>query len=684
MATKKKKGTRMILEVCTTETAAGLKWLNELDEDRFRDTVLIELFRRMESEKLISGFEKIHGRTDKGIDYLIGYSGVFESTTVIGIQVKSKTITRSEGAGSLSAIRIRGECEAAVLHDFHYKGGQIKLDWVELWCSGHITEDAEKELNPPHGKIRIRLKKDREILSLLEKYCPQLLGKIPQLALTRYLQESRNPPSKTMRILGHSLNPKTNFIEPFFSSLPSNSFNQLQKKGGILEAKRNEFTIEDILSEQGHSIILSGPLSGRSYLLEHLKCRFAEQNRIPLLIKAVDLPKDGIRLENVISEQLRFINKSQINDLQKRVGLVLLIDDLDKAHPSVRDIVFQQASLGIRIVATAKSLLAPSGVKCFHLIGVSWISVVRFLRSIDNPLSAGKPFVDRARSFIERSFMSCGLPRNPFTIAVMLEECNHTASRFSTPTMGRLIGRFIEMQLGSHSEDAFVVDFETKLEFLTRLAGHAKVSFPIAEFEKLLGKFIETKGHPHSITDFIVDLLRSGVFQRIDARISWSHPVIKEFFWVKNLLANGKSGPILKRLEQYADPTLGALVGSQLGDAAELIRVLRPKLDALKAPKLEDILASPEFACSLANLISDKDEETILADLEQGKGFGNGKPNGEGATTKQTRQATTLTPDARRELKKRFEPIVQRIVDNQFHLAMNVASLVVNGRNTSR
>jgi hypothetical protein len=685
---KKKKVKRATSEqpllIGATETEAGLEWLNSLPEDEFRDRVLLEVFRRMQSEGKIDAFENIHGRNDKGVDYLVAFKSVFENS-VRGIQAKSKRITRSESSGALSAIRIRGECEAAMLHNFHFDGRTVRLDGLDVWCSAPLTEDAEMELNPPLTRQRFGVKKDREILSLVELYCPTLLSKVPQFAIAKYIANCRNPGPKSVRILGCNLNPRQHFIEPFFSSESPNSMKQLSPKRGKLEPKREKISLETILSETNHAIIFSPPLSGRTYLLEHIKCKFADAGKVCLLFKAADIPKGNFKAEALISRYLGFASPNQVRQLEESTGLVLLVDDLDLIPPEAREKLFAADPRLLRIVATARNVIAPASVKTFHLTGVDWLSIVRFIRSLDTNLAAGKPFVDRAKVFIDRAFESSGLPKNPFTIAVMLEECQHSQGKFSTPTMGRLIGRFIELQLGSHSDTTYVVDFETKREFLTRLAGHAQVTFPIQEFEKLLGKFIDAKGHPHSITDFSNDLLHSGVFQRTPDSVEWAHPVIKEFFWVKNLVSKRKLAPIQRRLEKNFDITLAALVGSQLEDARPLFENLLSRLKTVNLPTLDQLVKSPELVGSLSNLISDKDEESLLADIESEAVFKHpADANASASPSEAEPRIFKLSPEQQHALRKRLEPLVKSIAESELHIAFNVAALLLNARDTSR
>ena len=271
----------------------------------------------------------------------------------------------------------------------------------------------------------------------------------------------------------------------------------------------------------------------------------------------------------------------------------------------------------------------------------------------------------------------------------MLEECQQSVGKFSTPTMGRLIGRFIELQIGSHSDTTYAVDFETKREFLTRLAGHSQKVFPIRKFERLLGKFIEAKGHPHSIVDFSNDLLGSGVFQRSGDSVGWSHPVIKEFFWTKNLISKNRLGPIVKRLEAEHNTTLAALAGSQMEDAGALIQDLVPKMSKISMPSFKELVTSPELAVSLSSLISDKEEESILADIEARFLLPGAVSRAEKGAEKEAgppkaEKAVVFSDEQKNALKKRVEVLARNLADAKLHIAFNLAAVLLNARGTSR
>lgn len=59
------------IKVTLSDTAAGIAWLKTLTEPTFRDEVLAQLLASMKKAGAVDAFQNIHGRNDKGIDYLI-------------------------------------------------------------------------------------------------------------------------------------------------------------------------------------------------------------------------------------------------------------------------------------------------------------------------------------------------------------------------------------------------------------------------------------------------------------------------------------------------------------------------------------------------------------------------------------------------------------------------------------
>src|SRR5260370_32147136 len=68
---KRPKKAAAAIEVTLSDTVAGIARLKTLTEPVFRDQVLNHLFTRMKKDGAIDAFQNIHGRNDKGIDYLL-------------------------------------------------------------------------------------------------------------------------------------------------------------------------------------------------------------------------------------------------------------------------------------------------------------------------------------------------------------------------------------------------------------------------------------------------------------------------------------------------------------------------------------------------------------------------------------------------------------------------------------
>ena len=414
------------------------------------------------------------------------------------------------------------------------------------------------------------------MFDLIEKFAPTLLGDVPQLALVRYIKEQADPEPEAVRVFGCPINPRVHFLEPELSEFAPASIESMKTEGGHLRPRKAFSPLDKILEHDRHSALFGGELSGKSYLLKRCQAVLAERRKLSVFIDACQLtavPTSGARL---VADKLKILSPKQVESFARGAGIVLLIDNVDCVSQAVRDWLFHLDPKQFRIIATGRSILVPEQVATFHIVGTRLGSLPRFLRSPNVPDS--KALLDRAQSFIERTLATSRLPRNAFTISIMLQECQHGGSKFSTPTMGRLIERFVELQLGSHSEAHFVVDFETKRDFLSHLAGKVNSPVSLAEFRRGLAKFIEASKHPQVCDDFIQDFRQSGIFVFSGAEVKWAHPAFKQYFWVRNLVNNEKHKVIAKALCQRSNPTLAALAGSQI-KAKDVPDLIQPLID---------------------------------------------------------------------------------------------------------
>jgi hypothetical protein len=680
MARKKRKKTAKPAPTVTlSDTDAGVAWLASLTEPEFRDRVLRHVFGRMKKAGALEVFRNIHGRNDKGIDYIVAQRTPL-SRTVLGIQAKAKNITRTGESATLSSVDLKTECAAALAHEFQLNGDTVRLDNVAIWSSAHITEDAEKEFYAPGAPTKIQVVRPAYIYSLIETYSPELLEKVPQCSLSLYLRNKAKPTPKAIKLLGKNLEVRKNFLIPVISKQPLFASSRLKTQNQTVAPKSDAITIEFLLETNRHALICGQDLSGKSYLLEHLQALAAERAQIPFLLTPADFIGRVHNIFQIFARMLPSFSPNDLMNVAKTQPLLLLMDDIDELGDRDRDQLLKFDPAEVKIIATARTPPARTKVESYYIVGVELDSIPPFLRSLD--MQQQTQFTDRAHSFITRSLTHSGLPENPFTVAMLLQECQLTASKFSTPTMGRLIERFIELQLGSHSEEQSLVDFETKREFLTRLAGKAGGEISQTDLRKRLGKHVHTRSLPHDPQVFYDDLLQSGVFttDTTTQSVVWAHPIIRQFFWVKNLISKGKLKPVEMILRQRPDLTLGAIVGSQLANAGKLIGLLAAEVSKLQLPSKQDLIKTVrEMAPDI--FPTDETEEKMLSNIEKIAV----DPAFRREQQKKLESATSpyeLTDEDRKRVEQRIGPVIQRVIDSKMHIGQNLASIVVNARDT--
>jgi hypothetical protein len=419
-----------------SDTDAGTAWLNSLAESEFRDRVLGNLFAQMKKAGLIEEYKNVHGRNDKGVDYLVAQRTALQRS-VIGIQVKSKRITRTGDSSSLSSLDLKTECVAALAHEYDFQSDKVRLDNVAIWTSAHITEDAEKEFTAPGNVAKIQVIKPESIYALIHQHCPDLLARVPQCSLSVYLREKASPEPKSIKLLGKGLDPRKDFLVPTISTQPASASSRLSTRNNIVQPNTDTISIESLLERTSHGIIQGNDLSGKTYLLEHLQAVAAEAAMLPFLLNPEHFATKPRTIFHVLAKILPSFSPNDLEQMSKKQRLFVLVDDFDQLEETYRELLLKLDPREITILGTAKTISARSSIDILYMVGVELDSIAPFLRSLD--LQRDTIFTDRAHSFIRRSLGQSGLPETPFTVAMLLQECQVSPSKFSTPTMGRLI-----------------------------------------------------------------------------------------------------------------------------------------------------------------------------------------------------------------------------------------------------
>jgi hypothetical protein len=273
---------------------------------------------------------------------------------------------------------------------------------------------------------------------------------------------------------------------------------------------------------------------------------------------------------------------------------------------------------------------------------------------------------------------------NTFTVSMMLAECKVARRRLATPTMGRLIERFVEGQLGSYA-DTLRVDFETKQQFLTNIGGSNVTSFTMNSFRRRLTKYISVHGHPHDVSEFEEDLIESGLLERDEEKgiIKWARTIYQEYFWVRNLVREKKFHAISKRLHQSDSISIGAIAGSQMANAHAVLVDLLKDIDSeiwMKKPKRR--IALPVVSLSEEFLPNDAEEDALLSQVEdeaRQNDYDEKIPS-----KRKSLQENDAVSSTSETTEKTLSQYTKAMLEEKHFLAQNVSALLINSRSLSR
>ena len=188
---------------------------------------------------------------------------------------------------------------------------------------------------------------------------------------------------------------------------------------------------------------------------------------IPIFVAGNQVSSQIDNTPKLIKNKIDWLTLQEIEDPKLLTNsFALLIDDADKL-PEDQLINLTGSSHGsIQIICTSKTPTTHKQFQNYFIAGVELFLAFQIL--LDHLIwteKKSKALTDRVTSFVNRTLLTSGLPSNPFIISAILAECKIAHRRLATPTMGRLVERFVEEQIGSYSENS-KTDFETKRQIL--------------------------------------------------------------------------------------------------------------------------------------------------------------------------------------------------------------------------
>jgi hypothetical protein len=653
-------------------------WLETINEAKFRDVVLKALFTKLEKNGTIAGFKNVHGTNENGVDFIVCYRD-FSGNRYEGIQAKSVKITQTGSGKSLSAEETVRKTERALRHEFKYQNQKIRLSNLSIWTTKDVTDHAENEFDAPGNVVPIKLVRKEKVAQLLIDEVPDIVTSVPGCAILRYIDDHTQPNELSIQILGTKLNPAHHFLEPELTKSTRSNEQNLSRQFRSKElAKGKPEKLSTLLKRNDHLLFVGPELSGKSYLLQKIDYECAKQERIPVYYDFKNnTRKRAAKPEAFISNLLDFLDAENITELSEQKKFVFLCDNIEFAPEPIREALLTCDPRKIQIIGSACNEIHHKSLINYRISGVRRESIPHFLREINRQNDLPALSVDRANSFINRALVEGQIPCNPFTISMILGEFKNDASAFTIPTMGYLIERFAHHQLGSDSNKAQRVDFESKRNFLIRVSTSINRSITIGRLMKLITAYLKRGKHPHKPEDFMQDLFDNGVFQKIenDEKVKWTHPVLRKHFVVLKLLSKDKS-EIVKSLAQKGDPQLAAIFGAQIKNADEPLKELLKIAENNKASHRERLISSFGDAIQDIEFPDDQQEEELLSNLEE-------------TVIKELDEEETdrtptpkLTPEAKAAIRKKLEPIFNSVTSDVIHIYMNMAALTINARDT--
>jgi hypothetical protein len=526
------------------------------------------------------------------------------------------------------------------------------------------------------------------VFFLIEKYCPNLVARVPGLAEAGYIYRMANPDPLPTRVLGIQLNPKKHFLEPRFSEYPEGSPGRVYNRKTKRMREEPPVYLADIITSDRLSLLVGAELSGKSYLLGRICYLVADKGHIPVLVNGRALAEAAsLTAPELLAKHLIWYTDEALATPDGR-KIYLLIDDADDLSKEQITLLRNTAHEQVSIILTGKVEKSHDGFKTYYIAGIKASSVERFVRSLDVSRTTDTSLVDRTLQYVGRTFGTSGLPVNTFTVSMMLEECRISERSLATPTMGRLIERFIDGQLGSYA-DTMRVDFETKNHFLTTLAGSGQPVLEADSFRRKLTKYISMHGHPHSVDAFEKDLIESGVLEKNDddRTVQWSRPIFLDFFWIRNMVRERKLKVLSKRLLSGMAASEAAIIGSQMTNVSPVLHDLLK--DVCDQPWMrtsrQGALKSEDISYGRAWTMTDDEEDAVLRDIETKveQDISEQESEVRGLTPKGS-EKVKLDNDINEAMDKDVSKYGLTMMQERHFLVTNVAAILVNARSLSR
>lgn len=536
------------------------KFLKELSEDNFRDTVIRSLFLRM-------GFNDgrdLCGPYEHGKDAVFGETDRLGFELLLAVQTKKGNLNLAAKANAniVEAITQLNTALATSIVLLKNKAS-VTPNRAILCASGKINDHARNHILAAVKNPNIQFLDIDDLIPLIDKHIPELwLGidtdLLPYLRVLQneILGEQTSNDNTHDGVLSGAADDKT-----FIGLKLYRNRKKLKKVRGAITTTTQfeEFPFVAIKEKKINKVLILGEGgSGKSTGLLRIAlelARSAEQvagkSKFPVILKAVEIqrakPTDLIEFCDEHTRALCKSSKSTftIDDLTDG-NLVIMIDALDEVTEGNRSYIggllndFSSQYPKCQIVVTSRpyrftqELEELKSFETFHISPIGWRQTEKIFNTIAKRRQVPR---NQSRELLRRLEKIHGIELNPLLVTVLAASTDF--SKHDIPAnITELFKKFTELMLGrwderkglKHQYQAPLKDF-----VLTKIALHLHVrketSISRKHAEEIATTEMTKVGHEAIVSVLLSEIFdRSGLFRVLGDEIEFRHHLLQEFF----------------------------------------------------------------------------------------------------------------------------------------------------------
>jgi hypothetical protein len=319
----------------------------------------------------------------------------------------------------------------------------------------------------------------------------------------------------------------------------------LQRSGQV-----GRLSLKLIAESPAHWLITGSPLSGKTTTLQLLQELIAATGATVFIAQAAMLDATDFH------HALRSIANTSANKVTQMLsdGLVLLIDGPPRAGVAIEDQIqefrsWTQLYPRLRVVVSTNQLPLVAPVEDNQLFGweraeLGTLSIDEVAGLAERCHGAGLLKIDSAttiRRLIVETFQS-ELPRHPWVVLLFLELCC-TGEHLAGMSLAALLDRYTEIQLSRIDAGTNALSSDIGLRALQLTAdlvySTRNTRIPRIELARIIKKDYERAALTDDPSAAIDSLCKIGILQEEGNSVSFTLPVLLDFFYAKHLLDVG-------------------------------------------------------------------------------------------------------------------------------------------------